>query len=479
MNESKETLSNSKVEFRGIDYIPEEERNSSPLNVFFVIAGAPLCFPVMLLGAAPVALGLGWWDAFFSLTIGILIGSIIVAPIAFLGTKTGTNGPVGSGVHFGVRGTVIGGILVMVVAIGFFILTIMTGAQSLVYGTNRLFNSSTGTGVLVLGALIITLFVSVFSIYGQRLIIFIQKIGVILTGIILIVSVFVFWPQFDASYQGGNYVLGGYWSTWFLSATMGLSMPLSVAIFLNDYNRYVSSRTSSRSVFLGNWLGMVVGVFLSVITAAYLMTTLKSMEIPFVQGIFEQSPYWFIFGLLIIGLYGSLAQGVFCLYGAGLGLQTLGVKLSRIKTTLITSIIGLLLVLITIFIYDISDVVNAFVIMLTVGISPWLAINLIGYYLLDGKYLPLDLHRSRKGIYWYSNGFNIPAVFSWCVSVVVGLLFTSSEIFNGPLTYLTKGVDISFISSGIVGGLLYYLLFKKKSSEVKIAVESRKAVGKN
>src|SRR5699024_7897718 len=112
-------------------------------------------------------------------------------------------------------------------------------------------------------------------------------------------------------------------------------------------------KTSSRAVFLGNWLGMLVGVFLSVIIAAYLMTTLKSMETPFVQGLFEQSPYWFVFGLLIIGLYGSLAQGIFCIYGAGLGLQTLGVNLNRVTTTAITSVIGLVLVLVTIFIYDI------------------------------------------------------------------------------------------------------------------------------
>src|SRR5699024_1210051 len=99
MKDVQQGLKATKVEVKGIDYIPETERDSSPLNVFFVIAGAPLCFPVMLLGAAPVALGLGWWDAFFSLTIGILVGSVITAPIGLLGTKTGTNGPVGSGAH--------------------------------------------------------------------------------------------------------------------------------------------------------------------------------------------------------------------------------------------------------------------------------------------------------------------------------------------------------------------------------------------
>jgi purine-cytosine permease-like protein len=105
--------------------------------------------------------------------------------------------------------------------------------------------------------------------------------------------------------------------------------------------------------------------------------------------------------------------------------------------------------------------IDAFVIIIIVGVSPWLAINLVGHYMVKGRYQPLDLHVStRSSRYWYSGGFNIPAIVSWVVGVIVGLMFTGTSVYTGPFVSAVGGIDLSFTSAAIVGALLYFILSK-------------------
>jgi hypothetical protein len=40
------------------------------------------------------------------------------------------------------------------------------------------------------------------------------------------------------------------------------------------------------------------------------------------------------------------------------------------------------------------------------------------------------------------------------------MLFTSTSIITGPLTRHVSGIDLSFISAALVGGVLYFALVK-------------------
>ncbi|MFD1708048.1 purine-cytosine permease family protein [Siminovitchia sediminis] len=463
----------SKLEIKGIDYIPENERNSTPLNVFFVIVGAQFSYPIMLLGTLPVIFGLGWWSSFFALTVGLLIGSIIIGPIAALGTKTGTNSIVSSGAHFGTRGRVISSVLTIFIGLGFYALAIWTGAQSLAFGSHRLFNWEVGTGTLVIGAVIITAITIAAAIYGQSIVLSIEKFGTWIVGTLLVLSVIVFLPQFDVSYQGGNYILGSFWPTWLLSVSVGLSLPISYTPFLNDYARYVPNKSDTRHIRLATSLGMFVGCWISLVIAAYLMTTLKTIDTPFVEGIIEQSPVWFTVPLILIGLFGSISQGSFALYGSGLGLESIGWGLKRIPTTIIVSIAAIVLIYLAVFVYNLIDAINGFVTIIIVAVSPWMAINLVGYYLFKGQYSPMELHQSSNGKYWYSNGFNLPAVSSWVIAVIVGLLFTNTTVFVGPFSDAFGGIDVSFVASAIVALVLFYVFSKKSNGNIeKVASDS-------
>ncbi|SMQ81502.1 Purine-cytosine permease [Bacillus sp. OV166] len=459
-NQTVKVKEHPSIEIRGVDMIPEYERNSKASNVFYVLCGSQFAFGIMAIGSLPIVFGLGWWAAFWALTVGLAIGSIAIGAIAILSQRTGTNGALASGAHFGVKGRVIGSLLNIVIAIGFYALMVWTGAQAFVAGGHRLFGWSEGTGTLLIGCIIISIITAVVAIMGHKIVVLFEKIGTWLVGSIVILSVFTFASQFNVSYEGGQYLLGGFWPTWALAMLVAASVPISYAPFVGDYSRYIPNSHSSTKLALATSLGMFVGCWLAMVPASYLMSTVKDLSTPFVTGIIGGSPSWWIAPIMIAGIFGSLPNGGLCLYSAGLSLESLGWKHKRVTTTIIMAIIGFLLVFVGV--QDVSNMIHlidGFVIIIIVGVSPWLAINLVGHYLVKGRYKPLDLHNSSpSSSYWYSSGFNIPAVISWTIGLIVGLLFTSTSIFTGPLVPAVGGIDLSFTSSALVGAILYYTL---------------------
>ena len=97
-----------KVETRGIDQIPDVERNSNPKNMAAAFAAVQFSFVIVLFGGLIVSFGLGFWSTLTAVTVGVAIGSVIIAVMALSGPLTGTNQSVSSGAYFGVRGRLIG-----------------------------------------------------------------------------------------------------------------------------------------------------------------------------------------------------------------------------------------------------------------------------------------------------------------------------------------------------------------------------------
>jgi purine-cytosine permease-like protein len=89
-------------------------------------------------------------------------------------------------------------------------------------------------------------------------------------------------------------------------------------------------------------------------------------------------------------------------------------------------------------------------------------INIIGYLEQRGRFNTADLqdfnHRDPGNIYWYWHGYSLRAVIAWAISTGIGMLFSNTHLFVGPLARLAGGVDLSFVSSAILGGILYIAL---------------------
>jgi purine-cytosine permease-like protein len=147
-------------------------------------------------------------------------------------------------------------------------------------------------------------------------------------------------------------------------------------------------------------------------------------------------------------------------YNGMLDLQAILWRLSRLQVGIIFSVIGLAVGYLGLIAFNLTNSILALCSIVTVLVSPWTVINVIGYLRHGQRFKADDLQAftSPSGIYWYRNGFNIPAIAAWLIAVTVGMLFSDTALFNGPFSQAANGVDLSFLSAAIMGGVLYTVL---------------------
>lgn len=450
------------VEVRGIDYIPNDQRDGSPRNVFWVFVGCQLSFTVIVFGWLPITFGLGWWSSVTAIVVGLLIGSSIYAPFALFGPRTGTNSAVSSGAHFGVVGRLIGSILAMVTAIGFFAICIWTGGDALVAAAHRLIGTPMTDAVSVIGYTVTGLITIVIAIYGYATVVAAQKFVVPVLGLLMLIGFIALAHKFNAGYTGGHYLLGGYWATWLLAVATEVSLPVSYAPFANDYARYVRREDGGAHLVWMNFAGMMIGCLLACLFGAYMASIFGPSNPSFAGGLIAISPGWYVVAALAIGLLGSFGQGALCIYGTGLDFSSLVPRLSRVHATIVVSLVSFALVFLGRFVWNAVNSISAFVILLVVVLTPWVIINLIGYVQRRGRYdvVALQVFNSggRGGIYWFTHGWNLRAVAAYLPAAIVGLMFVNTSLFKGPWADAANGVDLSLLSGAVLSAVLYLIL---------------------
>lgn len=452
------------IETRGVDYIPEAERHSRPRELTTVFFGTQLCFGIIVLGFLPVSFGLGWWGSVTSTLVGLAIGSAFFAPLALLSTRTGTNSAVSSGAHFGVVGRIVGSLVGIFTAIGFYALTVWTGGQALVEGLHKLIGMPNGGGQFVVAYAIIAALTLIVAIYGHANVVLANRILIPTMGVLLIVGVIILAPKFTAL-PANDLLLGSYPATWLLSATTAASLPISYTPYIGDYTRYISAKKwSSRRIVTSAFVGMFVGTAVALCFAIYTGMTFPAGVNDWVAGLVDVSPPVFTAAIVVIALVGSCAQGALCVYGTGLDTSSIFPSLKRIPATLLIGGAGTVLVFVGSFIYNLVSAATAFLVILLVVTAPWVVINLIGYVLNRGKYYTQDLQvfnmqpRISAGAYWFTGGWNLAAMLAWSPAIVIGMLFVNTTLYVGPWANAAGGIDLSFISAAVIGGLLYAVL---------------------
>ena len=223
-----------------------------------------------------------------------------------------------------------------------------------------------------------------------------RSIRVITVAAIIVgVAVFaVFASKFHVT-SGGNYLLGSYWPTWFISATTAASLPISWGPFVGDYGRYIPSSASPRVVSAYGLAGIFIGCWTAMIAAAFAATAFPSQAGNFAQGITDAAPAWFLFPLLLVlGLASNVASAGMTLYNASLdiGSWPFFYKVPRwqIATGLIAVAFGLTYAFVVA--SNFTSNLEAFVTIMVVIATPWMVIVGIHYLLNKGRYAPPDLH---------------------------------------------------------------------------------------
>jgi purine-cytosine permease-like protein len=447
------------VENAGVEYLSEEARDSRPRNLGAVFLGANLTWTNVVFGAFAILFGLSFWQTVTSMAVGIAVGTLAVVPTAIIGPRTGTNMTVSSGAFFGIRGRFIGSGIALLIAFGFAAVTVWTSGDAIVAAGYRLLGTPENDAVHAIAYAAVAALMVTVALYGHATIVAMQKVVVPVVGVLMILGVFAFAGGFDPGASSGEYMLGGFWQTWTLSTVLFAAAPISYGPTIGDYTRRISARRfSNRRICGALGIGMFVGVLLPSLFGAFTAMTFANPTGSYLDDLVAASPGWYVLPIVVISLLGGLSQGVLCVYASGLDLEGLAPRLKRTQTTIITAAVAIALLYLGVFVFDAVESVTAMTVALNAVITPWVAILAIGA-LRTKTYDPTDLQAFAQGRhggrYWFTGGWNLPAVVAWTAGAVFGLLAVNTTLYVGPLADIAGGVDVSTIGSAVLAGLLY------------------------
>ena len=455
-----------RIEQYGVEYIPEEERRSSPRNLISILSGGSLTFSVIIIGWFPVAFGLSWWQAASAVVVGSAIGAAVLAPTGLMGPRSGTNNPVSSGAFFGVAGRLIGSVLEASASVAFAALSIWTGGDALAGALTRFFGISDTEPIRLAAYAVLAVVVTIVSVLGHSSMVFCQRFMIPTAGTCLLVGLLVLGDAFDPHYPGtGDYMLGSMEAAWMLSALLCASTVASYGPYAGDWARHISPRVHSdasimRALFIGGLFGMggpfMWGVFTSV---ALFASAAPGAETSYVLALVDAAPLWFVPALIYVGLASGTAQAVINTYGTGLDTSAIIPRLNRVQATLVACALATALVYVGHFYSALVNGVSIFLAVLACSSIPWIVILTIGHVHRRGYYDVSDLqvfNRGEKGgVYWFTGGLNYVAIGVWTAAVAAGLWFSHNQWFTGPGARWVGGLDIGFLVAGAVAAVLY------------------------
>ncbi len=463
----------TEVESFGVETIPAADRTATPFDLFRVAFGGANTFATVVLGAFPVLVfGLGFWDAILAAVLGIVVGGVILMPMALFGPLNGTNNAVSSGAHFGVVGRIVGSFLALLVAIAFFAISIFTSGDILVGALDDLFSTGRSDLLVAVAYAFFAVAILVICIYGFRFMLSVNKVAVVTATLLYFLGAIAYGPDLDTGY--GGFAEGDAFGPAFIgSALLVLSNPLSFGAYLGDWSRYIPASTSRGKLMLAalaSQLATIVPFGFGIATATVIATQspAAAKAADYAGGLIEVTPGWFLVPVAIIAVIGGLSTGTTSLYGTGLDFSSVFPRLSRVQSTILVGIIAIAVVFVGRFALNFVQTIVTFATLIIVCTTPWVVIMTIGFLQRRGHYLPDHLQvfnrGQRGGAYWFTRGVNWRGMAAWIVAAIVGVLFVNLPgQFEGPLRNLAgdagfmslAGVDISLLVAIVLAAVLY------------------------
>ncbi|MGE8165827.1 purine-cytosine permease family protein [Paraburkholderia sp. NPDC080076] len=462
----------TQVETFGFERIPDRSRYARPIDLFRLLFGGCNTFSTSVLGSFPVLLGLSFKAGVWSIVLGVLIGSCILAPMSLFGPRNGTSDPVSSGAHFGIHGRIVGSFLAVLTAVAFFSLAVWSSGDALVGGANHLLGLPVNWMTLSFAYGLFAVLVLTVCVYGFRFMLWVNKIAVWAASILFVVGLFAFTKSFDGAYAG-KVALGsvGFWPAFVSAVLVAMSNPVSFACTLGDWARYIPENTPRKRTILAVVLAQLatfVPFFFGLATATIIASKAPDFIASnnYVGGLLAISPNWFFLPVCLIAIIGGMSTGTTALYGTGLDMSSMFPKfLNRVRATLLIGSLAIGFIFLGRFAFNLVESVSTFSVLINVCSCPWMVIMIIGFVTRRGFYLSDDLQvfnrGGRGGHYWFTHGWNWRAMGAWIPSAAISLCFVNlPDQFVGPLGQLAGGLDISMPVSLTLAAALYIALLQ-------------------
>ncbi len=460
----------TQVETFGFERIPDKSRYARPIDLFRLLFGGCNTFSTSVLGSFPVLVGLSFKAGVWSILIGVIAGTIVLAPMSLFGPRNGTSDPVSSGGHFGIHGRIVGSFLALLTSVAFFSLAVWSSGDALVGGAHNMVGVPVNPWTVGSAYMLFAVLVLIVCIYGFRFMLWVNKIAVWAASLMFVLGLFAFANAFDANYAGTLHAgSAGFWAAFVSAVLVAMSNPVSFASTLGDWARYIPGNTPKHRVIgavfvaqIATFVPFLFGLATATIIAAKAPSFIQSND--YVGGLLAVSPRWFLLPMCLIAIIGGMSTGTTALYGTGLDMSSMFPKvLNRVRATLLIGTMAIGFIFVGRFAFNLLESVATFSTLIGTFSCPWMAIMVIGYFTRRGHYLSDDLQifnrGGRGGHYWFTRGWNLRAMGAWIPSALLGLSFVNlPDQYVGPLGNLAGGIDLSVPVSLVLGGGLYLAL---------------------
>jgi NCS1 nucleoside transporter family len=447
------TQSSMQLEQRTIDHIPLDERHGKARDLFTIWFGSNIMLLTVATGVVATAVyGLPIWAAFLALTVGNVVGGVVMALHAAQGPQMGVPQMLQTRAQFGSFGSLLVVVLVIFMYVGFFASNMVLGGQAL----SSLFGIDTTPAIILIGLVSV-----VGAIVGYRLIHALAGLMSLVAGVTLALAfvwVLVVNGLGDKAWSSGAFTWVGFMGTVSLAALW----QIAYAPYVSDYTRYMPRDTGVRPAFWATYTGCVAGSLLPMVLGALVGAALPAADT--VDGLSQLVSG---IGTLVIAVFGIgiAATNSMNLYCGALSTITVGQTLvpswlPRASSRAVVSVVLFLGALVMAIAGQDNFLVNFtnFMLLLLCVLVPWTAVNLVDYYVIrHGDYDIESLFERDGGVY---GRYNFVAIGCYVLGILIQLPFLSTTIYTGFIAHRLGGVDISWIVGLAVICPLYYGLMR-------------------
>jgi purine-cytosine permease-like protein len=440
-----------RVEQRGIEKIPEDERHIRPWQLSLVWAAGVFNFAYVVYGAFVIYIGLSFAQAIVVILIGHL-SYLLVGAYSLQGPKAGTAAFVINRAPFGRNGGKAISWFNWVTVVGYEIITASIAVLAALALFHKLgVGSSTGLKIAcIIGAGVLQ---TALPFLGHAAITRFLRILLVPFSIALVILAILLARKIHLS----SFHQHASWE----NVTVAFALVFAVAglgwaNMGNDYSRYLPAGVSKRRTVATVTLGAAIPSLVLMILGAAIATSISSATDP-VSGLSAALPSWFVIPYLLTVIPQTVTTNSFNLYSSGLTLQAAGLRIRRYQAVIVDSIVCLSLTTAIVFSTKFNTIVSDFLLFTIVWLAAWAGVFGVDVLMRRNRYDGDELLDPR-GPFSRNGGFNVRGIAAFVAGMVASAMWLNTSVYKGPLSSAVGGSDLSALMGFFVGGGVYALL---------------------
>jgi purine-cytosine permease-like protein len=383
------------IEANGINMITDAQRKGHPRDLFWPWFAANVSVLGLSYGAFELGFGISFWQATAAGLVGIVVSFLLCGFIAVAGKRGSVPTMVLGRAAFGVRGNKLPSAISWLLTVGWETVLIILATLATATVFDRL-GWGGGRATEIIALIVVTALTIGGGVMGFDLIMRMQTVITIVTGILTVVFVAlvadkIHWHTVSAIPSGSAEHLIG--ALVFTMTGFGLGWVNAAA----DYSRYLPRKSSGRGVIgwtaFGSSAAPVFLLIFGLLLAGSSASLSKAISTDPIGALTSLLPTWFLVPFAIVAVLGLVGGAVLDIYSSGLALLTLGLPAPRYVAALID---GTIMVLGTIYVVFIAGnflpQFEGFLITLGVPIAAWCGIMLADIALRRRDYAEAELY---------------------------------------------------------------------------------------